>query len=227
VTFSTTTTRPPSTASNQPTSSRTRQSDAGPCPASCFEQCSGTCFLAHARHPTPATTLIRVAGTRWKIEENNEQGKDLIGLDQHQVRTWTAWHHTITACMFAHAFLAVQHADLHTDTDTSAETDTETSAEVPVDNPGPQSGESTPPANTTGPDWLSRDLLTHTTVADVRNLLAQTVLHARHDRRHILCWAAWRLKHKVRARISHYLRRGNPLPENLRKWVKRPEVIQV
>jgi SRSO17 transposase len=81
-----------------------------------------TYFLAHARHPTPAGTLIRVAGTRWKIEENNEQGKDLIGLDQHQVRTWTAWHHTITACMFAHAFLVVQHADLHADTATSTET---------------------------------------------------------------------------------------------------------
>jgi SRSO17 transposase len=27
-----------------------------------------TYFLAHARHPTPATTLIRVAGTRWKID---------------------------------------------------------------------------------------------------------------------------------------------------------------
>ncbi len=80
-----------------------------------------TYFLAHARHPTPATTLIRIAGTRWKIEENNEQGKDLIGLDQHQVRTWTAWHHTITACMFAHAFLAVQHADLHTRTTPSSE----------------------------------------------------------------------------------------------------------
>ncbi len=80
-----------------------------------------TYFLAHARNPTPATTLIRVAGTRWKIEENNEQGKDLIGLDQHQVRTWTAWHHTITACMFAQAFIAVQHAGLH-DAATSAAT---------------------------------------------------------------------------------------------------------
>jgi SRSO17 transposase len=80
-----------------------------------------TYFLAHAPHPTPATTLIRVAGTRWKIEENNEQGKDLIGIDQHQVRTWTAWHHTITACMFAQAFIAVQHAGLH-DTATSADT---------------------------------------------------------------------------------------------------------
>jgi SRSO17 transposase len=89
-----------------------------------------TYFLAHARHPTRATTLIQVAGTRWKIEENNEQGKDLIGLDQHQVRTWTAWHHTITACMFAHAFLAVQHANLHADTATAAET----ICEVPADN---------------------------------------------------------------------------------------------
>ncbi len=80
-----------------------------------------TYFLAHARHPTPAGTLIRVAGTRWKIEENNEQGKDLIGIDQYQVRTWTAWHHTITACMFAQAFIAVQHASLH-DTTTSADT---------------------------------------------------------------------------------------------------------
>lgn len=72
-----------------------------------------TYFLAHARNPTPATTLIRIAGTRWKIEENNEQGKDLIGIDQHQVRTWTAWQHTITTCMFAQAFIAVQHAGLH------------------------------------------------------------------------------------------------------------------
>ena len=88
-----------------------------------------TYFLAHARHPTPATTLIRVAGTRWKIEENNEQGKDLIGLDQHQVRTWTAWHHTITACMFAHAFLAVQHADLHADTATRAESISDVAAD--------------------------------------------------------------------------------------------------
>jgi SRSO17 transposase len=73
-----------------------------------------TYFLAHAAEPTSPATLIMIAGTRWKIEENNEQGKDLIGLDQHQVRTWTAWHHMVTVCMFAHAFLAVQHAALTT-----------------------------------------------------------------------------------------------------------------
>ena len=83
-----------------------------------------TYFLAHAPDPSPAATLIRIAGTRWKIEENNEQGKDLIGIDQYQVRTWTAWQHTITVCMFAHAFLAVQHAGLHRDTATSTDTPT-------------------------------------------------------------------------------------------------------
>ena len=60
----------------------------------------------------------------WHTEENNEQGKDLIGIDQYQVRTWTAWHHTITVCMFAHAFVAVQHATLHRDTATNTDTPT-------------------------------------------------------------------------------------------------------
>ena len=69
-------------------------------------------FLVHAPHDTPMPTMVAVAGMRWKIEENNEQGKDLIGLDQHQVRTWTAWHHYVTACMFAHAFVVVQRARL-------------------------------------------------------------------------------------------------------------------
>ena len=49
-------------------------------------------FLAHAhRILTPIPELIAVAGMRWKIEENNGQGKDLLGLDQYQVRKWTPW----------------------------------------------------------------------------------------------------------------------------------------
>jgi len=45
-------------------------------------------FLAHAPEPTPVPELIAAAGMRWKIEENNEQGKDLLGLNEYQVRTW-------------------------------------------------------------------------------------------------------------------------------------------
>jgi hypothetical protein len=67
------------------------------------------------------TDMIAVAGIRWRIEECNEQGKDLIGLDQHQVRTWTAFHHHVTVCMFAHAFAATRKARLHHNGPSAAE----------------------------------------------------------------------------------------------------------
>lgn len=70
-------------------------------------------FLVHAPAATATNAMVAVAGIRWRIEECNEQGKDLIGLDQHQVRTWTAFHHHVVACMFAHAFAATRKAALH------------------------------------------------------------------------------------------------------------------
>ena len=73
-------------------------------------------FLAHARHGTPAAKLIQVAGMRWKIEENNGQGKDLLGMDQYQVRKWAPTLRHVTASMLAQAFLAGIRADLGKDT---------------------------------------------------------------------------------------------------------------
>jgi SRSO17 transposase len=59
--------------------------------------------------PTPVSlaTLVRVAGTRWCIEECFRAGKDEVGLDQHQVRKWTSWYRYTTLAMLAHAILAV------------------------------------------------------------------------------------------------------------------------
>src|SRR5699024_4403932 len=57
--------------------------------------------------PAPIAALIRVAGLRWRIEENFQAGKGLAGLDEHQVRTWTSWHRWTILAMLAHAFLAV------------------------------------------------------------------------------------------------------------------------
>jgi SRSO17 transposase len=51
-------------------------------------------------------TLAQVAGRRWTIEETFQTGKELTGLDQHQVRTWTSWYRWTTLTMLAHAFLA-------------------------------------------------------------------------------------------------------------------------
>jgi SRSO17 transposase len=69
-------------------------------------------FLVHAPIGTPMPVAVRIAGMRWKIEENNETGKDLLGLDQYQVRNWTPTLRHVTICMLALAFLATTRARL-------------------------------------------------------------------------------------------------------------------
>jgi SRSO17 transposase len=64
-------------------------------------------YRCHAPQPVPLGTLVRVAGTRWKIEESFQTGKDLAGLDEHQVRGWTSWHRWTALALLAHAFLSV------------------------------------------------------------------------------------------------------------------------
>jgi SRSO17 transposase len=62
---------------------------------------------AYSPRPVPLSTLVRVAGQGWRIEESFQAAKGLTGLDQHQVRRWTSWHRWTTLAMLAHAFLAV------------------------------------------------------------------------------------------------------------------------
>jgi SRSO17 transposase len=64
--------------------------------------------------PAPLATLIRVAGSRWRVEETFQAGKGLAGLDEHQLRRFTSWSRWVTLAMLAHAFLAVVRADEHT-----------------------------------------------------------------------------------------------------------------
>jgi SRSO17 transposase len=72
-------------------------------------------FLAHAPRTTPIPEMITAAGVRWSVEDDNKTGKDLLGLDQYQVRKWTPLYRHVTLCMLAHAFLAVMRADLGKD----------------------------------------------------------------------------------------------------------------
>jgi len=71
----------------------------------------GSGELAYLRcyspHRVTLSTLVRVAGQRWRIEESFQSAKGLVGLDQHQVRRWVSWHRWTTLAMLAHAFLAV------------------------------------------------------------------------------------------------------------------------
>jgi SRSO17 transposase len=69
-----------------------------------------TYYLTFAPENTPLSTLVSVAGTRWTIESCFEAAKSEVGLDQYEVRTWTAWHRHVTLAMLALAFLTVVRA---------------------------------------------------------------------------------------------------------------------
>ena len=55
----------------------------------------------------PLAQLVKVAGSRWKVEDGFAAGKKLAALDEHQVRSWTSWHRWTTLALLAHAFLSV------------------------------------------------------------------------------------------------------------------------
>ena len=62
----------------------------------------------------PLVALVRVAGCRWWVEGAFQAGKELCGLDQHQVRRWRSWYRWVNLAMLAHAFLVVAAVTEHT-----------------------------------------------------------------------------------------------------------------
>jgi hypothetical protein len=68
----------------------------------------------------PLAQLVKVAGSRWKVEDGFAGGKELAALDEHQVRTWASWHRWTILALLACAFLSVlasQASDGHPDDD--------------------------------------------------------------------------------------------------------------
>jgi len=59
---------------------------------------------------TSLETLVRVAGTRWTVEESLETAKGEVGLDHYEVRKWEGWYRHITLSLVAHAYLTVTRA---------------------------------------------------------------------------------------------------------------------
>jgi len=64
-------------------------------------------YRCYAPTPVALPVLVRVAGTRWRVEESFQTSKGLTGLDQHQARRWVSWHRWTVLAMLAHAFLTV------------------------------------------------------------------------------------------------------------------------
>jgi SRSO17 transposase len=63
-------------------------------------------YLTHAPEGTTLARLVRIAGTRWAIENCFEAAKGEVGLDEYEVRSWAGWHRHVTLAMLAHAYLA-------------------------------------------------------------------------------------------------------------------------
>jgi len=66
-----------------------------------------TGYIAFARAHTTLAELVRVAGTRWTVEESIQTAKGEVGLDHYEVRSFTGWYRHMTLAMWAQAFLSV------------------------------------------------------------------------------------------------------------------------
>ena len=67
-------------------------------------------YVVFAPQETPLAEVVRVAGTRWTIEQLFEAAKGDVGLDHDEVRSWTGWFRHLTLAMWALALLTVLRA---------------------------------------------------------------------------------------------------------------------
>lgn len=72
-------------------------------------------YVCYGPRGTRLRELIRVAATRWAIEELFQTAKNETGLDHYQVRRYDTWYAHITLSMTALAFLALTRAAAHED----------------------------------------------------------------------------------------------------------------
>ena len=62
-------------------------------------------YLSNAPEETTEAELARMLGMRWPVELTFEQGKQEVGRDAYEVRSWQGWHHHMLMVMLAHHFL--------------------------------------------------------------------------------------------------------------------------
>lgn len=65
-------------------------------------------YVSNLPSSTAKRELVRLLKLRWRIERDYQEMKTHVGLDHFEGRTWRGFHHHVTLCAVAHAFLAVQ-----------------------------------------------------------------------------------------------------------------------
>jgi SRSO17 transposase len=56
---------------------------------------------------TSIQKLVSVEGHRWPIEDSFETGKNELGLDHNETRSWHGWHRHVSLVMLVFAMMAV------------------------------------------------------------------------------------------------------------------------
>lgn len=160
----------------------------------------GELAFYHCYNPRhePAGELVRVAGTRWPIEECFQTGKGHLGLDNYQVRLYHAWYRHIT---LGHA---LPHIPRHTCPPPSREKRGSTSG-------GPAAGTHTAPDKKT----TSATQVAPTSPLQQRNRLAlaevRRLFNVRDQAKQLIHtamgWSTYRRQHQAEARRHHFRRR--------------------
>jgi len=70
-----------------------------------------TCWLATLPADTPLEQLVHLAKLRWRVEHDDRELKDALGLDHFEGRSWQGWHHHVTLVSVAHAFVTLERLD--------------------------------------------------------------------------------------------------------------------
>jgi SRSO17 transposase len=138
-------------------------------------------FLCHvpAGWACSFTTLVRVAGRRWPVEEDFRLGKSDFGLADSQARRYTAITRHLALAMAALAACAVTAALARSGTSTLAHPPTSPD-DLPPEEPG----------------------LIPLTVAEIKRVF-NLITRVWQTIRHCLHWSGWRRRHQARARWFH------------------------
>jgi SRSO17 transposase len=62
-------------------------------------------YFSNAPADIPLLELVRLSGLRWPVEIIFEEGKEEIGFDHYETRSWLGWHHHLLLVSLAHHFL--------------------------------------------------------------------------------------------------------------------------
>ena len=65
-------------------------------------------WLANLPEASPLVELVRLARSRWRVEQDYRELKGGLGLDHFEGRGWVGWHHHVTLVSVAHGFLTLE-----------------------------------------------------------------------------------------------------------------------